>query len=351
MRFLAYHTKGLGGVARREVVETVVGAELGSWTPKYFSFDAPRDALDSVLDLRTVDDVQWLLRHHEHGRQPSAPGVVDEFPFDALPEARTLLAERRDIVETFSLTLSRHRSDRIDLDALEDALVPRITERFGWRYTDDDHSNFDVRVHVAGTTTLVSCRLTEKPLYYRPYRECGRPGSLRPSAAAGLVALTDPAPGVRVVDNFCGAGTILCEAERWGLDPAGGDIDREAVRCAERNLGNLSTEAARRVRQLDGTATKWEDDRFGLAVSNLPWGDQIDLEAVTLYARLLPEYARILHGDASIVLLGRKPDLLVKHLQEAFPSHETGRFRLGFLGQRPWVCCASPDGLPNVVKP
>jgi len=34
------------------------------------------------------------------------------------------------------------------------------------------------------------------------------------------------------------------------------------------------------------------------------------------------------------------PDLMVKHLKKNFSNHQILRFRIGFLGQNPWVVCA-----------
>ncbi|MDY6773572.1 MAG: methyltransferase domain-containing protein [Candidatus Nanohaloarchaea archaeon] len=261
-----------------------------------------------------------------------------------------LITSFRDVDETFSITSSRYRNS-IDLHRMEDNLVNEIQDRTGWRYTEDSHSNFDIRVHVEFKNVLVSVRLTEKPLYYRSYWTCGRKGSLKTSVAAAMCKLADPEPGSKMVDNFCGAGTILCEGERQGMKPFGGDIDSEAVECSRTNLRENAPETANQVKTLDAKATGWPDSYFDLAASNLPWGKQVELNAVELYSQSISEYARILKDQGKVVLLCKMPDLAEKHLRKNFPDHNIDRFRLGFLGQKPWIVYAHPPDRPmNLVE-
>lgn len=55
---------------------------------------------------------------------------------------------------------------------------------------------------------------------------------------------------------------------------------------------------------------------------------------------MIIEYARILKADGNIVILGKKPELIYKHLKKNFPDHKLGQFKLGYLGQQPWVIYA-----------
>jgi tRNA G10 N-methylase Trm11 len=153
--------------------------------------------------------------------------------------------------------------------------------------------------------------------------------------------LVSPKKGEKLVDNFCGTGTILCEGFLQGLDPYGGDINQEAVNCAHENIKELSPGLVKHIKCLDARSTSWPDSYFDLAISNLPWGKQVDLKGIVkLYSLSIAEYARILKEEASVVLLGMKPDLIVKHLKNNFPNHKIEKFRIGFLGQNPWVISA-----------
>lgn len=343
MEFIAYITKGLDRVVRHEILESVPAAEFLEVSDKYVVFEAPRDSVERLLDLKTVDDIHCLLEFTECDEKPDTERVLAEFPFDELGGTVDLIWSIRDIDETVSVTASRYKNEHVDKARLKTTLGEQIASRLSREFTERDHSNFDVRVHVEKRNVITSVRLTEKPLYYRSYKVHSREGSLKPSIAAALVRLTDPEPGDRLVDNFCGVGTILCEGVLQGLEPYGGDVSEEAVQYAEAHLRSFSPRYVHNVSRLDATASKLPSDSYDLAVSNVPWGEQLDLNAVELYSQAIPEYARILRDDSPIVVLGPKPDLVEKHLTENFPDFNVGQFRLGFLGQRPWVNFAYPD--------
>ncbi|MFB6115850.1 MAG: TRM11 family methyltransferase, partial [Candidatus Nanohalobium sp.] len=245
--------------------------------------------------------------------------------------------------DVFSLTTSKYRNENVDMEVFEDKVSETLEKSTGASFEESRHSNFDIRVHFEEENMLVSVRLTEKPLYFREYWQQGRKGSLKTSIAAGLCRIADIEEGNKLVDNFCGAGTILCEAEVQGAEVSGGDIDREAVQCTRENLKELDGEAANRVKKLNATLTSQPDNYFDIAVSNFPWGDQVDLNAVELYSEAIREYSRILKDDGKIVILGKHPDLAEKYLRKNFTDHEIESFQLGFLGQNPTVTCAAPS--------
>ncbi|MDY6773690.1 MAG: hypothetical protein SVS85_00695, partial [Candidatus Nanohaloarchaea archaeon] len=343
MTFLAYITKGLDHIARGEIQEKLSGAEIRRVSDKYIVFDAEESNLQDVLGLRTVDDIHLLLSFQEHGEKPGETDIVQEFPLETLQEARDSIDSFRGLDDRFSLTVSKYRNPKIDTGSLETELVDLLENYTGGEKTDNRSSRFDVRAHIEEENVLISCRIPERPLYYRSYWEKGRKGSLKTSIAAALCRLTDPDPGDRLVDNFCGAGTILCEGKTQDLEPQGGDIDREAVQTTHTNMGNLSEEANKNIRKLDATSTGQPSDYFDLAVSNLPWGKQVELNKVELYSQAISEYARILKDDAPVVLLGKEPELAEKHLRKNFPHHRIESFQLGFLGQTPSVTYATPE--------
>lgn len=343
MRFLAYITKGLDRIVQHELLESVPSAEVLRVSDKYIVFSAPKGSISDLLNLRTVDDLHYLLSFEQYDEKPDTETVLENFSSNNIPGAVDLVRSSRNLTDTVSVTTSRYKNDRIDKEELKTTLGSRLARELSSEYTKRDHSNLDIRVHVEQQNVIESVRLTEKPLYYRGYKQYSREGSLKPSIAAALVRLTGPEPGDKLVDNFCGVGTILCEGALQGLEPHGGDINEEAVRYAEAHLRSLSREWVRNVNVLNATSSKLPDDYFDLAVSNIPWGEQLDLNAVQLYSQAIPEYARIVKEGGSVILLGPKPDLVEKHLKENFPEHNVGQFRLGFLGQHPWVNFAYSD--------
>jgi 23S rRNA G2445 N2-methylase RlmL len=343
MKFLAYLTKGLKDIAKEEILEKVSEAEIERSSEKYLVFSAEESSIEHILDLRTVDDAHILLNFKQFEEKPDVEKAIENFPIEDITETRKLIEGFRSVDDVFSLTNSKYRNGSIDLELLEQNLSETLENSTEYDFVDNQHSNFDIRTHFEKKNMLVSVRLTEKPLYFRDYWQKGRKGSLKTSIAAALTAVARPSEKHKLVDNFCGAGTILCEAEVQGAEVSGGDIDREAVQCTRGNLKELDAEAANRVKKIDAASTSQPDDYFDIAVSNFPWGDQVDLNAVELYSEAIEEYARILKEDSRIVILGKHPDLAKKYLRKNFPDHDINRFQLGFLGQNPTVTYAAPE--------
>jgi 23S rRNA G2445 N2-methylase RlmL len=341
--FMVFVTKGLEWIAEDEIKKKLPDASIVQKSDKRIVFSADSVSFEDLSNLRTVDDVHILLQQPAEIKGLSEQSVVENLPVDKINEAKDFIGGFRRLDDTFSITLSRYKNKEIDLDALESKLSKIIADRLKMRYTAMNHENFDIRVHIESSSLFFSCRLSRISSYVRSYRVCEREGSLRPPIAAALCMLADPEPQHRLVDNFCGTGTILCEALLQGLDPYGGDIDEEAVRCAAKNMKGLSKESARNLRVLDAAASKWQSGYFDYAISNYPWGKQVLLTGIVrLYTNSIAEYARILKKSGTLVLLGINPDLMVKHVKKNFPNHQITKFRIGFLGETPWVVCAKP---------
>jgi tRNA (guanine6-N2)-methyltransferase len=228
-------------------------------------------------------------------------------------------------------------------------LARTVTNKYRWTYTERDHSNFDIRLFVDHDELYVAVKCWQRSLYERAYKTSQRQGSLRPSIAAAMVQLAagvDMESGTRIVDNFCGSGTILAESLLAGSQQVyGGDIERQAVDFTRQNLSNLHYSETYRIKQLDATKTKWPPRFFDSAVSNLPWGRQIGVSHVTsLYRDTLHEYARILRPNGVLCLLvGRKYQLIAKYAKQAWPGVTLRTYQLAYLGQSPMILLIKPN--------
>lgn len=80
---------------------------------------------------------------------------------------------------------------------------------------------------------------------YKPYAD-GKKGMLPPKVARVMVNIakdiSKPKLDLKIHDPFCGSGTILMEALMVGCDVSGSDIDLDAVRGTQDNLGWLIEE-------------------------------------------------------------------------------------------------------------
>ncbi len=168
---------------------------------------------------------------------------------------------------------------------------------------------------------LVSVRLTTGISRQHGGREAERTAALRPSAAAALVLLSDPADTDVFLDPMCGAGTILLERAAMGRYELllGGDIDQGAVDATLANFG--PRHQPRRIERWDATKLPLENSSVTKIVCNLPWGRQIShkAELPQLYGAFLSEAARVLSAGGRMVLLTSEWDILKAALR-AEPS-------------------------------
>jgi tRNA (guanine6-N2)-methyltransferase len=178
----------------------------------------------------------------------------------------------------------------------------------------------------------VGVRLGERPLHRRSYKRVHVPGSLKPPVAAALLSLVEIAPGLRVLDPCCGAGTTLIEAAMYGALAQGGDSDPEAVAAARANA--YAAGLAVEVRRWDARALPILDASVDRIVSNLPWGRQagVDASLSSFYRRVCAQMCRALAPGGQIALLTDTPGLI------SFDGLECSRcIEISLFGQTPTI--------------
>ena len=186
-------------------------------------FDFPGDPAQ-LLTLRASEDVFVAAINHDSlsrdykdlriladmlARDPEVDG--------ALRVWRQAAGQRGALtVRIVSRKTGEHAYRRMDV---EQSARKALAGRFGGqlRWVEDD-AQLEVWVNVLGPLLLVGLRLSDSAMRHRDYKTEHLPASLRPSAAAAMVLLTEPTPGQVFLDPTCGAGTLL--AERAALGPA-----------------------------------------------------------------------------------------------------------------------------------
>lgn len=167
-----------------------------------------------------------------------------------------------------------------------------------WRFADPSDLEVWVVEYQQGKV-IAGVRASDGRMRQHGGRVEERSGALRPTVAAAMVALAGN-PGRTLLDPCCGSGTILSEGLRAGwTDVQGVDIDPTAVEIAGRD--------ARRARVTVGDARKLntEDGTIDACVSNLPFGQQYDVQGDMdgwLHA-VLTEMARVTHPGGRVALL------------------------------------------------
>ncbi|MCA9378938.1 methyltransferase domain-containing protein, partial [Candidatus Dojkabacteria bacterium] len=217
------------------------------------------------------------------------------------------------------------------------AVAEKVVQSTDWTYTPLKHSNFDIRINIEKNSVLVSVKVFSDSLYKREYDHQPTPGALRSTiAAAMLYELVQGEAGLKVVDNFCGSGTFLCEAARLGCNVYGSDINPGTVEIAKSNLQKVGAKGDVCVQ--NAAHTKWPDQFFGIAISNLPWDKQIEVASITqIIDSCLAEYARILKPHGKIGMISTKPEIVAKYLRKHFQVNFLQEYKIGYLGQTPTI--------------
>lgn len=329
MQIIAFTVKGLENIAENELLKIKGAVTNVQKYNKVLLFDYT-GSLPELTILKTIDDIGLFVSD------------INSLNQNNLSEALKELGLYREVGKSFSITSSIAKVD-IDKDSLINNLVKQLTS-YDLVYTPEDRRNLDFRLFLNDEIGFVSIRLTIEPLNKRKYEIGNYLGALKPTIAAAMVQLATENldKNTRVVDDFCGSGTILCEAFSKWHEVYGGDINPKAVNITTNRLKSLGYTNLYNIRVQDATKTKWNPKYFDCAISNLPWDKQHEVSHLTeLYSETIKEYKRILKPNFRLCIICHKPELLVKHIKKEFGDINIKRIDIGYLGQTPSIILAS----------
>ncbi|MFB6718655.1 TRM11 family SAM-dependent methyltransferase [Kribbella sp. NPDC056345] len=188
---------------------------------------------------------------------------------------------------------------------LRQVLMAEVEARLGWRNDPRDWA-VNVTESVDGWVAEIGA------LHW--VRRFGRlerlPWATNPVVAEVLVRLAKIRSGQRVLDPFCGSGTLLVAANRQADDVqvVGSDCAAGSVELARRNVAGLQIQ----VEVGFAEALPQADRSVHRVVANLPFGKRVGShrDNQRLYPAALGEIARVLTGDGRAVLLTEDKRLL-----------------------------------------
>lgn len=327
----AITTRGLESVSADELR---AAASVSDIEAHYRRVDALCVSPRGLESLRTVDDVfirlaTWdSLTHHR-----AALGLISAWSakFDfvqavaAIRQVRSLPA-----APCFSVTANFVGKRNYSVPEIKIAVSQGImSQNPRWHYTEEDsEAHLNIRVFIEHEQAVIGVRIGDHPLHRRPYKQGHLPGSLKPTTAAALVHLAQPRVGQTLLDPFCGSGTIAIEAAEHGLSVICGDVSPEAVLTAAANAHDAHVTRAA-LSRWDACLLPLRSQSVDVAVTNLPWGRQITVDAALteLYRRAFDELRRVVRGR--IILLTTAPDLISETPARAF--------EISVFGQNPAV--------------
>ena len=362
MIFIARAVHGIEWVCAEEIARTLPAGDV-RLARREVTFRLP-SVDDRLHALRTVDDVfvrvgevgdvgttkdalpvlarrlaalDWSAA--APGRSAAAPGAVPGRRFDVVASIEGRRTYNRYAVEA----------------AAGAALAPVLGATFVAR-TDAGsagQSDLTVRLFLRGPVAVAALRLAARPLHRRAYKQDTGPGTLHPPLAAALARLAAPAGGERVLDPFCGDGTLAIEATLAYPDArvTGTDIDPARVANARANAQRAGVAVEFAVADAGeadaGGEARADDVRAAdVVLTNPPWNLAVD--AAGTLAGSLDRFWRTVPGRLCAVT---DADLAVPEAlrRQGFTTALTTRVRLA--GRVSDVVLAAPPGHPAPALP
>lgn len=271
----------------------------------------PRDQWRRLFELRTVEDVFLVL--YDSLPMASAtdltriePGRMKRHLGAAAPFHPVDFRRRAD----FAVFVKQDEDRQVYRKQIADTIAATARTVYpAWH--PKEPAQVELWAFYAREKLTVGLRLTDIHHRQRTWRGQERPGSLRPTLAASLIALAACRPDDVFLDPMCGSGTILIERALWGpaAELMGGDSDDAAVRIARQNAerAGLTAQSARISRwdATDPASFPGLAGRVDRIVCNLPFGVQHGkADALPgLYAAALKTWRPLLSGRGAMILL------------------------------------------------
>jgi 23S rRNA G2445 N2-methylase RlmL len=310
------------------------------------SDDHPQD----LLDLRCAEDLfivaarGFKVAHDERGLRQiyaavrNAKGVRPALGAweDVYGDIQQAASFRVVVREQGDGRLMRRDIGRAASDAVLDGWPGR------WQRVEEE-GDIELWVNLLGDELLCGLRLSRAEMRHRDYKLEHLPASLRPSVAAAMVQLTQPAPDDVFLDPMAGSGTILLERAAFGpfARLIGGDNNPDALDALDVNM--RSVRSGVELHEWDARALPLEDASVYKAALNMPFGRQIspgeNLRA--LYAATFAELARVVRPGGSIVALAADASAVDAALRASPPLRLVKRLSVNVLGY---------DAVMSVIK-
>lgn len=174
------------------------------------------------------------------------------------------------------------------------------------------------RPGVAGWEVL--CRVGNRPLATRTWRQVDYRGSLNAALAASMVELSTPRRTDSFANLMCGGGTLLIERllRQRVRSAVGIDSSPHAIAASRVNVQAAEVESHWHLVLADVRACPFPDAAFDAVTADLPYGRAHGTRSANalLYAQVLAEAARLCRIGGRAVFISEDAAALTRALQE-----------------------------------
>lgn len=310
---MARTVRGLEWIAYNEIESAGFSVETASLERTLF-VPLGQQQPTAVTGWQSVDDAFFLLlQGSDFGRHrmdfKNAAFGWERFNWSAaLTTARGRL--KCAPIRRFTVSASFNGKRNFNRFELEDALGEAIHQNSSLEYVPhrdcaQQGASPSLRLHLDGKSCSIGLRLSKFPLHRREWKICTSAGTLHPPVAAAMTQFLAQNRTYRVVDPFCGCGTILVELGRRSTSRHqlhGYDICKESIQFAGANATAAGVKL--RLAVADAAAIPLQNGCADALVTNPPWGQQVvahDPDA--LLSQFLSEADRLLTVNGCLIVL------------------------------------------------
>ncbi|MEM1607414.1 MAG: THUMP domain-containing protein [Candidatus Bathyarchaeia archaeon] len=331
---------GLEDIVLKEAYE---GLDVIEANPRFcnvggrVSLMVPESQAHKVFAFRSIEHIIHLIKVFEIKRDKEGLNQIYEGVYNCeIP-----------LGSTFRVTCERigeHEFTSLDVQRVAgQAIVDKYCRRVNLKDPETI-----VRVDVAHNLCIVGIQRTRTSLRIRYPRAFQHYSALNPIIAYAMLRTADVKPGDRVLDAFCGGGTIIIEAaQAWSdLNLLGIDISPKSIEGAWRNAEAAGVKD--RVKFIVGDARRLEkvlpaDWKVDKAVSNLPFGIRSGRMKVIpkIYSDFLKSLKQFLKEDSKVCLLTIHRELL-ENIGRSLNFRVIGSRQIFYGGLQAWIVLLSP---------
>lgn len=297
----------------------------------------PESQIDRVFTLRSIEHIILLIGTFEIKGDREGLNQIYEGVYSLnVPLGSTfrVTCERVSVHEFTSVDVQRSAGQ---------ALV----DKYG-RKVDLKNPETIVRVDVAHNMCIVGIQMTRASLRIRYKRAFHHYSALNPVIAYAMLRIAGVKPGDKVLDAFCGGGTIIIEAAQvWeGLELLGVDVSPKSIEGAWRNAEAAGVKD--KVKFIIGDSRRlervlpagWKADKV---VSNLPFGIRSGRLKVipAIYTDFLRSLKQFLKENSRVCLLTVHKNLL-EEISGSLGYEGIDSRQILHGGLRAWILLLAP---------
>jgi putative N6-adenine-specific DNA methylase/tRNA (guanine6-N2)-methyltransferase len=312
---------GMEDVLEQEFREKAskAGCEIATLQRKPFNLDGQIFVESSDPKLEDVAFQARSVFHIMRHLYPfyKSPGM--DFLDQIYQELMALDIPEMESAKEFRVTTKRSGQHLFNSMEVQQIAGAALVERYGKAVNLND-PDVNVRVDIFDNLCLVSLQLTNYSLSRRHQKVWLPRITIKTTMAYGLLHLCELEGEGRLLDPFCGSGTILIEAGTVfpDLELYGSDRGQEAVAGATANMEANRLSHRVHLKQLDARDLEegYPPNYFRAIVTNPPYGMHLgpEIDFFRLYLRLLEGAANVLEPGGRLVLLVGKGQRLFKKL-------------------------------------